>query len=184
MRTSSLTLPAQSPTGWLVWFSQGFGNPGVGGGGMGGGGMGGGMGGPTNPYAGSFGPQAPPPRRSSAWMWIVGGLGLGGLLLCGCCGGFFMFGMSQVETFLRQESEGHPAMAQHIGEIKSMSANLTKMGEESQKRGNGANVIVYDVKGTNGDGQLLGEQSRNPQPGGFFDKIDLRLPTGEEISIK
>ncbi len=180
MRTSSLCLPAQSPSGWLVWFSQGFGNPGVGGG-MNAGGTGGGA---PNPYAGSFGPQAPPPRRSTAWMWIVGGLGLGGLLLCGCCGGFFMFGLSQVETFLRQEAEGHPAMAEHIGEIKSMSANITAMGEESQRRGDGTNVIVYDVKGTKGDGQLLGEQSKTPQPGDFYDRIDLRLPSGQEISIK
>jgi hypothetical protein len=75
-------------------------------------------------------------------------------------------------------------MAEHIGEIESMSPNLTAIGEESQRRGQGANVIVYDVKGSKGSGQLLGEQSRNPQPGHFYDKIDLKTADGQVISIK
>jgi hypothetical protein len=44
--------------------------------------------------------------------------------------------------------------------------------------------MVYDVKGSAGDGQLIGEQAVNPQPGHMFDKIDLRLESGEVISIK
>jgi hypothetical protein len=191
VRTLTLPVPTSSLLGWFVLFASGFGqgptgqgSGGFGGQGFGGQGFGGQPAGPPNPYAGAFGPQAPPPRRSNAWLWILGGLGLGGLVLCGCCGGFFMFGMSQVSTFMKQEVAGHPAVVQHIGEIRSLSTNVMASGEESQKRGNGANVIVFDVRGSNGKGQLLGEQSRNPQPGHFFDRIDLKLPSGEEISIK
>jgi hypothetical protein len=182
VRNSTLAFPAQSPAAWIAWFSQGFGNQGFGG-------QPGGFGAPTggspNPYAGSFGPQQPPPpRKSYLWLWILGGLGLGGLLVCGCCGGFMMFGLSQVNNAMMQEVAGHPAIAQHIGEIQSMTMNVIATGEETDKRGDGVSVLVYDVKGSKGSGKLLGAQSKNPQPGDFFLQIDLRLPSGEEISIK
>ena len=56
-----------------------------------------------------------------------------------------------------------------------MNLNITATGEEAQKRANGKNIMVYDVKGTTGEGQLIGEQAANPQPGYVFDKIDLLL---------
>ena len=177
---------------WVTAFSsglgnQGFGNQGFGNQGFGNQGFGqqpGGqpMGGPG--YGGAFGPQTPPPRRSNWWIWLVGGLGLGGLLVCGCCGGVMMFGLSTMSSSMEDEVAGDPAIQQHIGEIRSMNLNLAATGEEAQKRANGKNIMVYDVKGTAGDGQLIGEQARNPQPGYVFDKIDLRLKSGEVISIK
>jgi hypothetical protein len=95
-----------------------------------------------------------------------------------------MFGLSAASGALEDEVADHPAIQQNIGEIQSLSMNLTATGEETQKRGSGKNVMVYDVKGSAASGQLIAEQSRNPQPGNMFDKIDLRLDSGEVISIK
>jgi hypothetical protein len=184
-----LTFPAHSPAALLLWFSQGFGNQpggqGFGGQGFGGQGFGNQPGGSPNPYAGTFGPQQPPPKKSNIWLWLLGGFGLAGVLFCGCCGGFFYFGLSQVNNAMQQEVAGHPDIAKHLGEIQSMSMNVIATGEETDKRGDGVSVLVYDVKGSNGKkGQLLGAQARNPQPGDFFQQIDLKLPSGEVISIK
>jgi hypothetical protein len=168
---------------WLL-FSTGFGPPSGGGFGQG---QGGGFGpspGTPNPYANPPGMMGPPPKPSYWWAWLLGGLGVAGLVVCGCCGGFFMFSMSQVTRVMREEVEGHPAIAEHIGEIQSMSTNVIATGEETEKRGGGKSVLVVDVKGSKGSGKLLGEQSPAPQQGNFFDRIDLRLPSGEEISIK
>jgi hypothetical protein len=169
-------LATQSVLGRLAAFSSGFGNQG-----FGGQGMGGQPGGPAS--YGTFGPQTPSPRKSNWWIWLIAGLGLGGLLICGCCGGVMMFGLSAASGALEDEVADHPAIQQNIGEIQSLSMNLTATGEEQQK-GSGKNVIVYDVKGSAASGQLIAEQSRNPQPGNMFDKIDLRLESGEVISIK
>jgi hypothetical protein len=174
--TASFVRSSPSFLGWFA-FSSGFGNQGFGGQSTQP------MGGPGQ-YGGTFGPQAPPPRRSNTWLWILGGLGLAGLLVCGCCGGFMMFGMSQLSGALEEEVAGHPAIEQHIGDIQSTSLNLTATGEETNKRGGGKSVMVYDVKGSTGNGQLIAEQARQPQPGNMFDKIDLRLNNGDVISIK
>ena len=170
---------AIAPSG-LAWFSSGFGGQG------GSFGQSGGFGPASqpNPYANQPGFGAPPPKKSSAWIWILGIVGVGGLLVCGCCGGTIWFSLSMVNDAMQQEVAGHPAIAEHLGEIQSMSMNVNATGEETEKRGGGATVLVYNVKGTKGSGMLLGEQSKNPQPGDMFSKIDLRLDSGEEISIK
>lgn len=181
MTTPSVTTPRPASTlaTWLLAFSSGYGqDPGFG---------------PaaTNPYApqsgGPFG-QTPPPKRSNIWLWVLGGVGIATLLVCGCCGGLSWWGVSasgQVITqFLREEVRDSPIVAEHLGEITTLNMNLVESGKMKRERGGTNNVLVIDAEGTKGSGKFIAEQSPSPQPGRFFDRIDLRLPSGEEISIK
>jgi hypothetical protein len=181
---SATTLPALAPADWIAWFSQGFGNQGFGNQP----GFGGQPGGSSNPYSGSFGPSQPPRKKSNAWLWILGVVGLGGLLICGCCGGFGYFAFSQGMTMFaneaRQRAEGDPAIVQHIGEINSVTTNFIKSTQETEKRGSGQSFLVFDVKGSKGSGELIGAQARQAQPGAMFDSLELRIPSGEVIPIQ
>jgi hypothetical protein len=189
VRTATLSFPAHSPAAWIAWFSQGFGNqPGGFGNQPGNAGFGGQPSGSPNPYAGSFGPSQPPPPKSNAWMWILGIVGVGGLLVCGCCGGFGYFAFSQGMTMFaneaRQQAEGNPVVAQHVGQIESVTANFIKSTQETEKRGSGQNFLVFDVKGSVADAELVGAQARQAQPGAMFDSLELRLPSGEVIPLQ
>jgi hypothetical protein len=180
LQTHQLATPlAPGPLSWLLAFSSGFGqDPGFG---------------PssTNPYApqgGSAFGQTPPPKKSNTLLWVLGGLGIATLLVCGCCGGLSWWGISAsnevLTQLLRDEIRGNPVVAEHLGEISSLSTNLVESGAAKQERGGTKNVLVIDAEGTKGTGKFIVEQSPNPQPGSFFDRIDLRLPSGEEVSIK
>jgi hypothetical protein len=172
--------PVANLLGWLIGFSSGFGqDPGFGAQG-------------TNPYApqpggGAFAPT-PPPKKSNFWLWLLGGLGIATVLVCGCCGGLSWWGISAsnkiITQFLREEVQGSPVVAEHLGEITALNTNLIESGEAKQKRGGTNNVLVIDAEGTKGSGKFIVEQSPSPQPGRFFERIDLRLPSGEEISVK
>jgi hypothetical protein len=187
VRTATLTFAPQSPAAWIAWFSQGFGGQGFGGQ-PGGQGFGAPAGGNPNPYAGSFGPQQPPPKKSNAWLWILGIGGIGSLLVCGCCGGFGYFafsqGMSMFAEAAKSEAAGNPAVVEHIGDITSVNSNFIKSTQETEKRGPGTNYLVFEVEGTKGSGELIGAQARSPQPGAMFDSLELRLPSGEVHTIK
>ena len=169
----------------LTLFSSGY-DPGKGGFGQQ---PGFGAGGGVNPYSNPPGVGAPPPRKSNSWLWILGIVGVLGLAMVICCGvgGYFAFnaGMSVVTNELKNEVAGDPNVQQHLGEIKNLSVDLIASGEEAEKRGHGAQVLVINAQGSEGqEAKFIAEQSRQPQPGNMFSKIDLRLPSGEEISIK
>jgi hypothetical protein len=176
-RTSFMNspLPANAvalPGNWLC-FSAGFGSGQPG----------------QNPYAaapGTFG-APPPPRQSKWWLWLLLGAVGALLLLAVCCGGVAMWGMSTANSVigqtLRDEVSDSPVVQEHLGDIESLSVNYTQSGEETQKRG-GGNVLVVDTKGSKASGKLIVEQSRNPQPGSIFSKVDLRMPDGKEYSVK
>ncbi len=143
----------------------------------------------ANPYANPPGVGAPPPRKSNAWIWILGIVGLLGIGMVVCCGGLTWWGFSQGMTLVAdmatQEVANDPTIQEHIGEITKKSVNLIRTGEEGNKRGKGENVLVIDIEGNEGKkGELIVQQSKQPQPGNMFSKIDLRLPDGQEFSIK
>jgi hypothetical protein len=121
-------------------------------------------------------------------LWILGIVGVLGLALVICCGvgGYsaYSFGMNVMAEAIKQEIKDDPQVREHIGEISDMSVNLAKTGEETQKRGTGDNILVFEIKGSNGNGELIVHQAKQPQPGEFFKKIDLRLDSGEEISLR
>ena len=173
---------------WTILFSTGFGPPSGGGGGFG---QGGGFG-PSpasqNPYSQPPGMMGPPPRKSNSWIWILGIVGVGGLVVCGCCGGFSMWAMSQgmgmMADAARQEAAASPVVQEHIGEITSASMNFIKSTQETEKRGTGDNFLVIEIKGSKSNGELIVEQSKNPQPGEMFNSMELRMPSGEVHTIR
>ncbi len=169
----------------LTLFSSGY-DPGQGGFGQQ---PGFGTGGGVNPYSNPPGVGAPPPRKSNSWIWILGIVGVLGIGMVVCCGvgGYFAFnmGMNVVVQELKNEVAGDPNVERHLGEIKNLSVDVIASGKETDKRGSGAQVLVFNAQGSEGkEASFIVEQSRHPQHGGMFDKIDLRLKSGEEISIK
>jgi len=116
------------------------------------------------------------------------GLGIGGLLCAGCCGGFTWFGYSAstklLAQALQQEVAGNADVQENLGDIKSITMNIMDSGQEKQKRGGTGNWIVMDAEGTKSNGKSIVESSPTPQPGNFFNHIELRLPDGKTIPIK
>ena len=145
---------------------------------------------------GKPGPYANP-QQSSRAIWIVIlvvmlVIGLPILLVAlaflGCCG---LLGVGAYSAFqmtgeaAKKQYENDPVIQQHIGEIQSISANISATSAEQQKQaqaGGNATIIVFDVTGTKGSGQLIAEQqppAPGAQPGKFFSKATLRTSQGE-----
>ncbi len=139
-----------------------------------------------NPYD-NFGnqPQAAPKSGGAGKtiLWILGILGVLGLV---CCGGVVavswwgmnaasgILGDTAVETF-----KSNPDVVNELGEIKSSKVNFMATGEESNKKGGGAQVIVVDVEGTKGKGQFIFEMDPNSQ--NDIGKAKLRMSDGKRI---
>ena len=138
----------------------------------------------------------PPQRSSSAVLWIVilvlvlvVGLPilLVAVMFLGCCG---LMGVGAYSAFhltgemAKQQFGADPVIQQHVGEIQSISLNLSATEEERQKGvAQGANVVVFDVSGPKGSGQIIAEQLPGGppanQPGKAFSKARLRTSQGE-----
>jgi hypothetical protein len=155
---------------WNVLLSQA--NPG---------GFGTSSGDPLNPYAslGGQGMSQPPKRGTSVWLWVLGiGGGVVLLLCCGCVGlGYFGFTgiMGFMGDMVKQQIENDPVIVEHIGEVKSVTVNYTDTGKEKQNNPQpGRNVLVFDVQGTKGSGQVVGTQVQAPEPGLVLENARLR----------
>jgi hypothetical protein len=141
-----------------------------------------------NPF--STTPVFPPPpsKPSRWWLWLLGGLGCGGLLLILCCGVFGYFGVRAsteiLAQALRQEVANNDAVKEHLGEISSLQTNLAESGQEKRTRGGASNWIVLDAVGTKGNGKFIVEASPTPQQGNLFSKIELKLSDGQTVPIK
>lgn len=125
-----------------------------------------------------FGSQPPPRKSSKMWIFLlIGGLLLIPLTCCGGALGFFWLGTSVLSTEAKQDVAGTPEAVAELGEVQSASTNLMASGEEKNRAGR--EVVVFDIKGTKGTGQLIVEQ-----PGTPTRKSVLRLPNGKEIPVK
>ena len=148
----------------------------------------------------SYPPPSYPPQEqsSSTIIWVVVlvlvlvvGLPilLAALMFLGCCGlmgvgmGFGAYSAFQISGDMAKQQYGDdPVIQQHIGEIQSISLNLSASAEESQQpSAAGASIMVFDVSGPKGSGQLIAEQQQpvNPQAGQMFSKAKLRTSQGE-----
>jgi hypothetical protein len=148
------------------------------------------QGGPAAPIMYAEGPysQQPAPKPSRFWIWLVVGLGVGGLLCAGCCGGLTWFGFSAgtqaLAQALRQEIAGNADVQEHLGEINSVKMNIMETANEQKTREGANNLMVFDAEGTKGNGKFITETPAGGQGGGPFSKIELRLPDGKTIPIK
>ncbi|MEX2027117.1 MAG: hypothetical protein WEH44_07445 [Pirellulaceae bacterium] len=139
----------------------------------------------------------PPPQQSSSTIiWIVVlvlvlviGLPilLVALMFLGCCG---LMGVGAYSAFqmsgeaAKQQFGGDPVIQEHLGEIQNISLNLPATNEEQAKgTALGVSVVVFDVSGPKGSGQLIAEQQPGvqpgQQPGRVFTKATLRTSQGE-----
>jgi len=134
------------------------------------------------PYQ-TFG-SPPPPQRGSGMkivLIVLGVLGVLGLLCCGGCGLFSYFSMGKGAEVIAKQLQSTPPMQQHIGQVQSASMNLSAAVTEAQKHPNEKSLMVLDVKGTKGDGQLIvaTEGAGNPT----IKWAKLRLDSGEEFDL-
>jgi len=131
----------------------------------------------------------PPPQKSSRWwVWILGGCGCSTLLLLLCCGGFTWWGVSKgnqvLADLVKTEVADNEDVKENLGEITSIKMNLMETGSEQKARGGAGNLIVFDAKGTEGDGKFIVETPSGGQGGGPFTAIELKLPDGTIKKIK
>lgn len=134
-----------------------------------------------NPFAAPP-PGYAPPKRSSAWLWILLGCGGVSALVCCGCGGFIYFAMNTgfkvMEQELAKRLKDEPAIQEHLGEVESVTFDFWASTKESQDRGK---VFVFHVKGSKGNGDVLGKQ---PEPGGqMIRDAKLVLPDGNEVDL-
>ena len=140
----------------------------------------------TNPY-GAGNTMQPAPRKSNTWLWIL--LGVGGVILVGCCGcaGIAWWGMGagmgMVAQQIRPSLDADPVVQEHIGEIEEFDWNLMATGEASEKKTGGEDVIVWDVKGSKGAGQISGTVDQGGGGGVKLKNGKLKMKSGEEFNL-
>ena len=138
-------------------------------------------GGPPNPFA-STPAGYPPPRRSRAWLWILlGAVGMGALVCCGCLG-LFAVGWTQVGKPLQAQLNADPIAKEHLGTVSSATLDVVEIAKvaEKQKKQGGPPVMVFSVRGDKGSGMVHAEQDTGGQT---YRNGKLMLPTGEEIKL-
>jgi hypothetical protein len=135
-----------------------------------------------NPFAATT-PGFPPPRRSSAWLWILVGAGGVAALVCCGCGGLMWFGLSAAGGVLDKQMVARlndDAIAkEHLGTVTSAKWDMMASGEATQK-GGGKNVLLFHVQGSKGKGDVVVEQAPGAQ---MFQDAKLILPSGEEVKL-
>jgi hypothetical protein len=131
-----------------------------------------------NPFA-----PAPPgyqqPKKSSPWLWILGGVGGLGVLLCGCCVGLTIFGFSQVGKPLMDKLNADATAQQHLGTVNKAGLDFLASTKATEQAGGGGNIMVFNVEGDKGKGVVRAKQA----PGGDLHSAVLVLPSGEEVQL-
>src|SRR5688572_5449554 len=104
------------------------------------------------------------------------------VMLLGCCGlGIGAYSAAQMTgEMARQQYGNHPVIQEHIGDIQSISPNFAATSEEQQKPASaGTSVIVFDVSGPKGSGQLIAQQQPGGEAGNMYSDARLRTSAGE-----
>lgn len=99
-------------------------------------------------------------RRGAASPLVLAIAAVSGLILVSClvCGGLVYFGVNSQATSQIQEKYGdNPVVKERLGEIHSAWINTEASHEVAEEFGT-PDYIVYDVHGSEGDGQLLIKQ--------------------------
>ena len=140
--------------------------------------------GAPNPFASSPFENPPPRKRSSAWLWIL--LGVGGLGLAACCGcmglGWFAAstGFNMMAEDLKGKLKNDPVANEHLGEIESVEMDFLSSIKASEKRG-GEQVFLFHVQGSKANADVVGKQ---PAPGTqTIREPKLILASGEEFDL-
>ena len=102
-----------------------------------------------------------------------------------CCGGgvlLVQFGVGTLGDQLERQVASNPAIVEHIGDIESFEVNWSATIEEAQKTGEQDAGLIFEIKGSQGSGQLLVKQDKAGD-GSSIDSATLILPDGTRIPI-
>jgi hypothetical protein len=88
-----------------------------------------------------------PPKKSIGIWIMLGALFVGGVAVCGCCGGVMYFTLGVISTEIANDLRDNPVMREHVGEIQSFDINFTASAAEPDD-----DVYVFDVVGDKGTG--------------------------------
>ena len=144
---------------------------------------------PVNPYAnvGGYG-QAPPPKKSNPLIWILAIVGVGGILVCGCCTGILYWGVgatgTQLASMLKRQIQNDPVIVEQIGSLDTVTWSVfdAQSLQESHKELRGQ-VQAFKVKGPKGEGIVFGAQSNTPTPDRILESPILKK-NGQEFPLK
>ena len=144
----------------------------------------------ADPNANQFDPIQPP-KKSSPVVKIILILGVVfgviGLSCCGLCGWGMYAGLGFVNKQVENELRDNPVIVEHIGNIESVKMNLQATAEliqEKQAAGEPVhqNVVVFDIQGDKGEGQVIITTPPGGQPA-QFNEGTLRMSSGEEYDL-
>ncbi|MGB7346289.1 MAG: hypothetical protein WBD20_18875 [Pirellulaceae bacterium] len=148
---------------------------------------------PNNPFENnqqdSFpGTSVQPKKGKNVWLIvlaIVGGLGLLSVMVC-CGVGYWGYskGTQMVADELQGQLTGNAVIEEHIGEINSVSMNLSAVIEEAKKQQEAGDQgappsMVFDIEGSKGSGRIL----MNNEPGGQPSEVELVMADGSRHTI-
>ncbi len=143
-----------------------------------------------DPNANQFDPIQPPKKGSPVVKIIIIlaiVFGVIGLICCGLCGGGAYFSLNALSKQVENQLAGNPVIAEHIGNIESVKMNLQaaiELIQEKQAAGEPVqqNVVVFDIQGDKGEGQVIIITPPGGQPA-QFNEGTLRMSTGEEYDL-
>jgi len=137
----------------------------------------------NNPPGGpSFPPPYEPPQRGGGCgkvailLAIVGAAGVLGTI--GCCGGLMFWFKGEMSNEIQFQLEGHPAVQEHVGEIRSFDMDIMASGAVD-----GEDVWVYDVEGTKGKAIITAEHITAADGSEEIISARMRLPSGETVEL-
>ena len=133
---------------------------------------------PYKPPAASF-YGAPPPKSSSAGLWIA--LAVAGVVLLVCgggCGALVVVGLNVAEEEIAVQLRDNPKLRDHVGEIESLDMDIIASGAEDDD-----DVFVYRVKGNKGSGKLTIREGTTDGFDTTVEEATLRLPDGTTVQI-
>jgi len=117
-------------------------------------------------------------KKKTNWvLWIVLGLVGVGLALVLCCGGLGYYGLNFATEFIKESYENHPTMQEQIGTVEEFSMNFVASGE-AEKKSPTNKVVIFDVSGSKGSGELWFEQTADNK----FVSAELRM-NGEVFNL-
>jgi hypothetical protein len=111
-------------------------------------------------------------------------LGVLGVLCCGGIGAAVYFGAGYLNemmaTVVSDAVKTSPEVKAEIGEVESITINYEGIAEEQEASGE-AGVLVYDVKGSTGEGKALAKVTTGAQQA---DWIKFRTSDGREFELQ
>ncbi|TWT79380.1 hypothetical protein CA13_07800 [Planctomycetes bacterium CA13] len=128
----------------------------------------------------------PQPKKRNVWVWVLGTLGVLGVVgALVCCGGsyfMFQFGQNMMGDQIKKQVGDDPIIVEHIGEIESAKMSFTETASAAD--GQKPDPIAFDVVGDKGSAVLVIRPDNNAPGQPFsFRSAELILPDGSRHQL-